>query len=261
MNPHPPPAVVVRMSCPGASSMRSFAPRRTLCGYRDNPHRALCGYRNNHGVRSGEARIAGVGIDCGHDCDSLGECAVEEPLQKHVGRSAQTEVQHLRLMAQGVLYGLGQREAAAHGCAADLDLPAGAQRHQCGVGRHSDDADAVVALRGDHAGNRGPMRFGGLAAAAHEVLRVGKLSHKVGVPHVDAAVDLRDTDVTTGGDGVHLVEPQRLRRGLQRIVTVVARQRAVQMHGLRPFHARISPQLLEHCFGRCIRRHADHEAM
>ena len=197
--------------------------------------------RKHSPVRSRKAAIADLRIRGADNGDTARQGSVEKPLEQPIAWPAEAQVDHLGIFVERELQRLRQGEAAAIGCrvAGLRRLPASAQSQEFRLGGDAGNTYAVIGTRGDDACDRGPVRFGDIAATIDKVSRHGHPSVQIRMVHVNAGVDLGHPNASSRRDLVQLVQMPALGAWLQRIQRIVVRQHAEQMHRLRRFDARI----------------------
>ena len=123
---------------------------------------------DDFGMGGGKARLVPVG---GAHQHHPAQCShVEQALEQPVSRPGQTQVDDAHALAECMLQGLRQGEAAACRPLRVRRLgPTCAQREQPRIRRHTHHADPVVALGHDDAGHCGAVHLRPVPGAVHEV--------------------------------------------------------------------------------------------
>ena len=206
---------------------------------------ALGGNGQYAGMGRGETAADYSRIRRTNDDDVARETDIEQALEQVIARPAEAQVDHLDILVEGELQGLGQREARARRNRLVGLLPARAQREQPRIGRDAGDADAIVGARRDDAGDGGAVRLAAAGRDPDEIARHRDAPAQVGMVHFHAGVDFGDADVPAGRDLVHLGEMPQPRAWLQRIQRIVVGQHMEHVHGLRRFHTRIAGDLVD----------------
>ena len=170
---------------------------------------------------------------------------IEEPLEKPIARSTQTQIDDFGLLVDRELQRFRQRETVAHGRRRSLRAPASTARSAI-----SRDSGAMPATPWPLSARAAmipatavPCTSATLVARVDEIARHGHLSGQIGMIDLDARVDFRHANLPPGRDLVDLVQMPELGARLQRVERIVMAKNAEQIHRLDRLHPRVGRHL------------------
>ena len=188
---------------------------------------------------AGKSAVAAVHTCSRHHDHAACERCVEQRAEQPIGRTANAQVDDLRMPVERGLKRPGQRQRVAHGDTGRA-LAAAAQYQQPRRRRHADNAHAVAGPRDDDAGDGGAMPFSRIRVLRHRVLHRIELTAQIRMFDLDAAVDLRNEHATPGGESVQAMQLPGARGRLQTVERIAVGTAAEHMHRLGPGGALVS---------------------